>query len=158
MDGIYVLSGDKKLISEIKRLPFGKQTKIIKNASDIPKQENGIVIMYKIKAEENVVPPQYIAVAWEEDIGALRAIEDSGLQVVTCGFSSTSTMNISGFAEDEISFGIQRKITALDGSIFEEGEMPIKLPAGANGEAAILWAAAVMLRLGEKEFRHLFDI
>ena len=158
MSGVYILSEDNKFISQIRRLPFGDKAEAIKNIIELPKKENGVIIMYKTGAEDISIPPQYIAVAWEEDRGALKTIEESGLRVVTCGFSSTSTLNISAVAEDEISFEIQRKMNALDGSIYEEGEMPMKLPLGADEEAAMLWAAAAMIKLGEKEFRHLFDI
>lgn len=158
MKSVYIYSGDKKLASEIKNLPLAQNARIIKNISEIPAGESGIIIVYKTHGAGLIIPPDYTAVALEEDTEALRDIKECGLPVVTCGFSSTSTINISGCGENEISFGIQRKIKALDGSIFEEGELPIALPSSTDKTAAMLWVAMAMLLVGEKEFRLLFDI
>ena len=95
---------------------------------------------------------QGIGIALEDDIAGLNIIKERNLPVLTCGFSPTCSVTISGKNDKGAVICFQREIKLAEETVIEAGErvMPRK---GCNDDCVLMLRAALgILLFGDSFF------
>ena len=90
------------------------------------------------------LPRECIGIAADDDLPSLNVLKRSGSRAVTCGFSASCAVTISGLDGDRAAVGIQRDLVSAGGGIIEAREIPVSV-GGINSPFAIMAAVAAAL-------------
>ncbi|MBR5090985.1 MAG: hypothetical protein IK093_16275 [Ruminiclostridium sp.] len=85
-----------------------------------------IVVAKKNAVLPEDLPPDCTAVISSHDPSQLRAASRSGVYVVDCGLSPTSTVSFSSESDDTLVISLNRSLKALSGREIQPLEMPVK--------------------------------
>ena len=88
--------------------------------------ENAIVIAKKSASVPSSLPDDCTAIINADDLSQTEAAENSGIYVIDCGLSHTSTVSFSSENEDTVMISLNRSVRALSGKVIQPLEIPVK--------------------------------
>jgi len=93
-----------------------------------------------------------VGVAAEADGAGLDLLKKRGVPALTCGFSPTCSVTISGKSENDTVICFQREVRMNDDILIEAGERVLPAEFGRDDLALMFFAAVGALIFGESFF------
>lgn len=88
--------------------------------------------------------PGWMSVINSPQTQGLRALQGTGIPVITCGASIRDTLSISSWDFPQCSISLLRGIPTMDGGFTEPGEIPVYLREKISREEVLLYCGVLL--------------